>query len=416
MLGVAASLLLPGAASGAPSVTGEFALPPGITVGTNNEIVQGPDGNMWVTTEQNSVVRIKPDGTVQGPFPTTNSVQGITVGPDGNIWASSLVGVVKIPPANPAAADPIPLGGTFANGFGITTGPDGNMWVAGTNQLVRFSTSDPVGTQDVTAIAGLSAKGMDTGSDGLLWIADGSGRILSATATDTPTVTPYQVDGGPQDVAAGLNGQVAYVNPNDTPVEIGLITGGILQQIPIATSDPDGVAFGQDRAYWVARASTDDLMRMAPDGSRTTLGGFSNAANVGPRKIATGPGNTLWVTLDEQEKIGRVSGVAPPAITPPPPPPPTTAPETTIEKGPKRKIKTSKRRAKVKFKFSSDTAGATFECAATRKGKQPKPKPCSSPKKYKLKPGRYKFSVQASAGGLTDASPATLRFKVVAIG
>lgn len=404
-------LLVPAAALGAPSVTGEFALPAGITVGSNNEIVEGPDGNMWVTTQQNSVVRIKPDGTAEGPFSTTNSVQGITVGPDGNIWASSVLGVVKIPPANPGAAQSIPLGGAFADGFGITTGPDGNMWVAGTNQLVRFSTSDPAGTQTVTTIAGLSPKGMDTGSDGLLWVADGSGRIISATAATVPALTPYQVDGGPQDVAAGLNGQVAWVNPNDSPVEIGLITAGSLQQIPIETSDPDGVAFGNDQAYWVARASTDDLMRLAPDGTTTKLGGFSDAPNVGPRKIATGPNNTLWVTLDEQEKVARVSGVEPPVgpVNP-------SAPETTIDKGPKKKVKTSKKKAKLKFKFSSASADASFECAATRKGKQPKPKPCSSPKSYKLKPGRYTFQVEATVAGVADASPATQKFKIVATG
>ncbi len=414
---IGALLLLAAPALAVPTVDGEFALPAGVTIGSNNEIVEGPDGNMWVTTEQSSVVRIKPNGTAEGPFPTTNSVQGITVGPDNNIWAASAIGVVKIPPANPAGAVAFGLG-TFSNGFGITTGPDGNMWVAGGDQLVSFTTADPTGSADPTPIAGMSAKGMDTGSDGLLWIADGSGRVISATAAGTPVVTPYQVDGGPQDVAAGLNAQVAYANPLDTPHEVGLISpGGTPQQIPLETSDPFGVVFGQDGAYWVARSSTDDLLRLAPDGTTTKLTGFSDSGNVGPRKVATGPNNTLWVTLDTQEKVARVTGVEPAANGGG-----GGGAETTIDKGPKRKLKTNKSKAKVKFKFSSSDSTATFDCKLKKPKKKggkssnraAKFKACTSPKKYKLKPGKYTFQVRAVVGGVADSSPASQKFKVIA--
>ena len=177
-------------------------------------------------------------------------------------------------------------------------------------------------------------------------------------------------------------------------------------------TDPFGVTFGQDGAYWISRFQGNDLLRLTTDGQITMLGGFTAAA--GPRKIATGPGSTLWTTLDLADKIGRVSGVEPPS--PPPPPPgggPGTAPETKIDKAPKRKVKIAKhkRRAKVKLKFSS-TAGATFECTLTRKGKKPKSGACTSPRKYKLKRGRYKFSVAATVAGVTG--PAAVRkFRVV---
>jgi hypothetical protein len=153
---------------------------------------------------------------------------------------------------------------------------------------------------------------------------------------------------------------------------------------------------------------------LAPDGTTTKLTGFSVSGNVGPRKITTGPNNTLWVTLDTQEKVARVSGVEPPAppVDPGPGPGTNTPPETKLDKGPKRKVKTSKRKAKVKFKFSSATAGATFECTLTRKGKQPKSGACTSPQKYKLKQGRYKFSVAATVAGVTGPAAAQ-KFKVV---
>lgn len=390
---------------------GEFAIPDG--VGSNNEIVAGPDGNMWVTRENVSgVARITPNGTVT-PFPLANTSSGITVGPDGNIWASTEIGVAKIPPGNPGAAQSYTITG-FAGGRGITTGLDGKLWVVGGDKLVSFTTADPEGSADVNPISGLQARGMDTGSDGLLWIADNSGRVLSATAAADPVVTPYAVGGGVQDVGAGLGAQVAYANPQDTPHEVGLIRpGGTPQQIPIETSDPFGVTFGQDGAYWIARASTDDLLRLAPDGTSTKLTGFSISGNTGPRKIATGPGNTLWVTLDTQEKVARVTGVEPPGNGNG-----GGAGETTIDKGPKRKVKTNRKKAKVKFKFSSSEPTATFECALKRPRKQADKapatfKPCTSPRKYKLKPGKYTFKVRATVGGVTDETPARQKFKVI---
>ena len=78
-----------------------------------------------------------------------------------------------------------------------------------------------------------------------------------------------------------------------------------------------------------------------------------------------------------------------------------SAGETTIDKGPKRKIKTRRKKAKVKFKFSSPDPAAIFECALKRPRKQAgkapaRFTPCSSPRRYKLKPGKYTFKVRAN--------------------
>jgi streptogramin lyase len=411
---VAALLVAAAPAVAAPTVAGEFALPAGSTVGTDNEIVAGPDGNMWVTTEANNVVRVTPAGTMT-PFPLGADAFGITVGPDGNLWASQEVGIVKIDPATgTATATAIACAGCR----GITSGPDGRIWMVGTNKLVSVN---PANTADQAThvITTANAKGMTTDSNGLLWFADGD-KVRSTTVAAPTTITDYLVGGGVQDVGAGPNGQVAYANAGEN--EVGLITAnGTPQQIPVGTSDPFGVAFGADGAFWIARSSTDDLVRLATDGTFTTLPGFSNAPNVGPRKIAAGPANTLWVTLDEQESIAKVTGVDPPVTDPTPDPdPPGVAPTVEITSGPDRKVETDGR-AKAKFKFSSATAGATFECALKKKGESNDAEDeraefaaCSSPKKYKrLRLGKYRFEVRATASGLVGAADSQ-RFKVVA--
>ncbi len=85
--------LLPASASAVPVVDGEFAVPGG--VGTDNDIVQGPDGNMWVTLQNvNGVAQITPAGVVT-QFALPNTAYGIAVGPDGNLWVSTVIGVIR---------------------------------------------------------------------------------------------------------------------------------------------------------------------------------------------------------------------------------------------------------------------------------------------------------------------------------
>jgi hypothetical protein len=88
---------------------------------------------------------------------------------------------------------------------------------------------------------------------------------------------------------------------------------------------------------------------------------------------------------------------------------PPSTPNTALGAHPKKLIKTKKNKVKVKFSFKSTTPGVTFECKLD-KGKFA---PCASPKSYRVKPGKHKFSVEALAAGIADPTPATFSFKVV---
>jgi hypothetical protein len=88
-------------------------------------------------------------------------------------------------------------------------------------------------------------------------------------------------------------------------------------------------------------------------------------------------------------------------------PPDTDPPETEITKGAPNKLDKSK----VKFTFTSDEPGSTFECKLDKKAF----KPCTSPRKVKrLDEGKHKFKVRAiDAAGNVDPSAAKDKFKVV---
>ena len=80
----------------------------------------------------------------------------------------------------------------------------------------------------------------------------------------------------------------------------------------------------------------------------------------------------------------------------------------SIRKGPKKKIKTRKPKVKVKFAFAAPDA-ASFLCRIDGK----KFTACSSPKTYKVRPGKHAFEVEAvDALGVVGA-PDKQKFKVV---
>jgi lysophospholipase L1-like esterase len=92
------------------------------------------------------------------------------------------------------------------------------------------------------------------------------------------------------------------------------------------------------------------------------------------------------------------------------PPKDVLAPETGITTKPRTKLKTRKKRVRVRFAFDSSEAGSTFTCRLDDKPAQP----CTSPYTVKVGKGRHTFAVVATdAAGNADDTPATSHFKVV---
>jgi len=329
-------LLASGRASAAPVVDGEFAL-------TKNaqRIAPGPDGNMWVTFGGNGlgneIARIAPDGTVtEFDNDSLAGAVGIVTGPDGKLWVTISTKVVRFDPASPAtpALPTDVFAADIVQPQTIVNGPDGNLWTASADKVLRITPAGVV--TPFTVVSG--ARGIAS-AGGLLWVADfGAQEIVSVTTAGAPT--RYPIGGGLQEVAAGLDGQIGFTNPSN---RVGRLVAGGSPLMTEATpgSDPFGIAFGADQAYWFAQPIANNLGRLTADGQYTQLSGFS--AEAGPRYLAPGPGNTLWVTLqglngNDAKKVARVSGLEPPK----PAPAPISSIRPTISK-----LKLSKKRFRV---------------------------------------------------------------------
>lgn len=85
----------------------------------------------------------------------------------------------------------------------------------------------------------------------------------------------------------------------------------------------------------------------------------------------------------------------------------TTPPVATITAGPPKKVKTTKRKVAATFRFKSNEAGSSFKCKLDRQAF----KPCASPRKVKVKPGKHTFRVRATdpAGNTGAAAKRTWR-------
>jgi streptogramin lyase len=376
MLLVGAGLLAAPAASAVPSVNGKFSVS-----GTPGQITQVPGGSIWLTLSGSGagreLAKISPAGVVTefNPANVTSPV-GITAGPDGNIWVTQAGGVAMIPPGAP-------------------------------NTAQKFAINDIAGFESHT-VNGLGARGIARGRDGRLWVADfAGGRIARVTTNGAATF--FNVGGGPQEVAAGRNQQIAYSNPGANPQEIGRITpGSNPRKTEVPNTDPFGIEFATDRAYWIAQFAGDNLGRLTQDGEYSTLGGLG--PNSGPRYLTRGPNNTLWVSLETAKKVARVRGVKP-------------IPETTITRGPADPVETRGNRASVRFGFRSSIPDSLFDCALRKKGERTAREQrlaefrrCTSPKLYeKLRPGGYNFLVRAIADGERDPTPATFSFRIIRV-
>lgn len=406
-------------ASAAPFVNGIFPL--GSEVGTNNKIVAGPDGNVWLTVEDGikDVAMVTPAGQVQEfELDGVANAQGIAPGPGNTLWVPWTNKVTVFLPGNPEGTDQTFTINTINNDGQIVAGPDGFMWVASNESVVRFNPANPEGDNQSFAVAGLKPKDIDVAGS-LIVIADSDGeKSRIVTFTTAGVQQDFPIASGSQGVAGAASGQIAYSAPLANPEQVGLIAPpNPALPIPVP-GDPFGVALGPDGAFWVAQFAEAGLTRFTSTGQTSFLGGLPDES---ARQITAGPGDTLWVTLTKMGEPGvaRISGVSPEVVSPPPPPVPAAAPQTKIKKGPKKVVKTRRERAKVKFRFSSTTAGVTFQCALTRKKGARfailKFRSCKSPKVYRLRPGRYRFQVRAVNGGVPDPTPAVRKFRVIRI-
>jgi plastocyanin len=187
--------------------------------------------------------------------------------------------------------------------------------------------------------------------------------------------------------------------------------------------------YGTSVAYGQKTPETSAGSGNVPVSKSATVSGLSAATTYHFRlvaKNATGTSHGIdrtFLTTGGSEPTPPTEPTPPPAETPLPPPvsapimmsPSTPLPAALSPAPPQTKI-TAEPGAKTRdrtpsFRFSATLPGAAFQCSVDRKPFKACRSPYATPP---LKPGRHTFRVAAAASGLTDPTPASWTFKVVA--
>ena len=277
-------------------------------------IAAGPSGDMWfLQTAGNDLGRVTTGGTLTSwPIWSHGSTPGaylnnIVLGPDGNMWASGLSGTItRITDAGTATEFPVSPG-VVSIPEDVAAGPDGNMWFTaiGLNSVGRISPTTGAITLTSTGIAPSSRLwDIAAGPDGNMWFTEqGTDRIARVTI-DVPGV-PHALTN-----AAG-----------------DLTTAGAALR---ATVDPSGVAtdvhfeYGPTTAYG-AQTATQSLTGSVDAEVSATLGGLQPGTTYHYRVVAEGGGRTIR----GDDRTLRTVAIAPPPPTAPPVVPPAAATTTT---------------------------------------------------------------------------------------
>lgn len=243
--------------------------------------------------------------------------------------------------------------------------------------------------------------------------------------------------------AAGSTGAYAYAaNPNALQVSTVQLTNSVIRGpatdlVAIAGNNgaqggPSTATISTSYSSWSTKSET----AMANGTASVVVGpgnlnvdpAFANAAGGDYRLTPgspvidhgdpAGPGPTLdldgkarvvdgdsnGTSIRDMGAYELSSAAAPDTAAPDTTAPDTTAPDTTITSKPAKVLT----KGRVRFRVSSNEAGVTFRCKLDDRAWRP----CTSPKKFRIKVGKHRFSVRATdVAGNSDATPATYRFK-----
>lgn len=294
-----------------------FAAPYGVTL--------GPDGNIWVANGggANAISRVTPTGTVTNfPLPTPGSnPRFIVVGSDGNLWftqqSSNKIG--RMTPTGELTEFLVPT--PDSQPWGIAPGPDGNLWftqLAG-NKIGRITTAGGISEFPIPTTNsqpwGITAA-PDAGP--LMYFTQQAGNKVAAITMDGRiTEVPLAAGSSPQGIAAVANG--VWFAQAGTNRLAQLVDTTVLEITLPAGSRPMMITEGPGQSMWVTLMNSNRVLLLSAAGG--IQASYPLTVNAAPIGITTGSDGNMWVAESSLGRVARVlSGQIPllasaPAIT-----------------------------------------------------------------------------------------------------
>jgi Ca2+-binding RTX toxin-like protein len=310
-----------------------------------------------------------------------------------------------------------PFGGDMLTGNGVANVITGyGDGLGDTIDCVAVGDGDTAVLDEVGVDAAANCETVDTAPQTLIANGPANGETTNdATPTyelmaDEQSNFQFRIDGGGFQACAasctvsGLSDGVQKLafravdvdetqNPDPTPATRTLTVDTTAPTVSITSSPPD-LSDSANPSWTFTSNEASATFECRIDG-----GGFGPCSGAGTHSVTVADGEHS-LDVRATDSVSNIGGPASDTFRVD-----TRDPKTKITKAPPRR--TQKR--KIKVKFTSDEPGSSFDCRLDRK----KAKRCSSPYRFRAKPGRHKLLVTASdAAGNADPTPAKVRFKV----
>jgi virginiamycin B lyase len=239
--------------AGAGSTVAGTAVPV-VAITAANDLVFGPDHNIWTAVAGN-VLKITPAG-VSTPIPVTGlAPKGITVGTDGKLYVGDFNGqIVQVTTAGATHGFP-----TVAGMQQVLAGPKGQIaFSAPVTSPEKVGLLTPPGPATFTNAApnGQDPTGIALGLDGAYWFANFAGNSLTRYTTSGELAVLPGLSGGPRYIAAGRGGTL-WVS-EEQGARIAEITG---LEAPAPPATPITTPPGPARDITAPRIETLKLSR-----------------------------------------------------------------------------------------------------------------------------------------------------------
>jgi streptogramin lyase len=288
-------------------------------------IAAGPDGNLWVADDGDSISKVTVKGGVTAYKPAKSSCPThIAAAPskENYLWFTEYC------PSYEEQLGTISTAGSFTiykkftldtRVEGITAGPEGNMWFAmgGAGKIGEVTPSGTVTEYSMPVKS--FPKGITLGPDGNLWytnLVEGENAAIGKINPTSHEITEYPLPSGSNTwaITAGPAKEKALWFVNLNTEKIGKITtSGEVTEYPALPSGsrPCAITAAPDGNLWFVDCGSSRIGKITTSGTVTEYAapsiGFPTAG------ITVGPGgeDAVWFTEEGSGKVGKVN-LAPP--------------------------------------------------------------------------------------------------------
>jgi virginiamycin B lyase len=242
-----------------------------------NDIVQGPNNILYITTNSNLLVSITTAGTVQPFIETPFSVGDSLARRGDNLWINDFnTGSIWRYNTATGVFTEFPTGGTPAD---VAVDAQGIVWFSGTDangegQIGRLNPRN--GRVSATPVTGSRPGHIAIASDGKVWFTDRfNHRVGYLDPSNRNQVTQFSTltpEAGPQDIAAANEGRMWFTQAGVGNVARITPDGTITEAGRTVKDDPNSgleSAFGitllpEDQSVWYTKPADNMVAHLRP--------------------------------------------------------------------------------------------------------------------------------------------------------